>query len=77
MAKPGRGGTDTLQQLLVDFSSFLNVSPGGDRGEATGADARESSPQVALWNGLSLGLLLGRLFEEHFSQSTGSKVILR
>ncbi|RUS82755.1 hypothetical protein EGW08_009493, partial [Elysia chlorotica] len=72
MASPSSKGSSTLQQILADFSSLPSVPPasGGTAG------AVGSSPELVMWNGLALGLVLTRLFEEHFSHSTGSKGML-
>ncbi|GFR87186.1 focadhesin [Elysia marginata] len=59
--------TDLLQKILADLS----------RDEKAGRSlSGDASPDLSFWNGLALGLLLGRLFEEHFSQRTGSKGML-
>lgn len=55
--------TEKVISLLNLFASHLANGP-----------KPLDSPILALCNSLALGSLLGRLFEEHFSEMTGSKV---
>ncbi|CAG5124710.1 unnamed protein product, partial [Candidula unifasciata] len=54
--------TDRIQHLLTVFAAAL----------PKGSKALES-PLLAFCNGMALGMLLGRLFEDHYSEMTGSK----